>query len=173
MVDEETPLGHRVATGLAAVVLLAGCAADDVVGGDAAGDVEVEDGDEVVVDGAAVADVDRALAYDPPRSYEVDLEVTCFCPANLFTVTVRDGEVVDRTAVDESGDALDLPAPPAYATSIEDIQRQLRESARGEGVVTALELGGGGLPLVVGLDPAPDVVDDEVTFRVLDVRPVG
>lgn len=152
------------------MLLLAGCASGDVGVDDAVdlGDPATQD-----VDGAAVEDIDRALAYDPPAAYEVDLEVTCFCPANLFTVTVRDGAVVDRTAVDESGAPVDLPAPPAFATSIEDIQRQLRESSQGEGVVTALELGGGGLPVVVGLDPAPGVVDDEVTFRVLDVRPSG
>lgn len=136
-----------------------------LAGGCASADVAVDD------EPAGGSPVDRALAWDPPAAYEVELEVACRCPATRFVVRVRDGEVTSAVAVDETGSPADAPAPPGYATSIEAIQAALAATVEDGGTVTSLELGADGRPEVVGIDPSPSVVDDEVTWRILELRP--
>lgn len=164
---------HRRAASLTAcAVLLAGCASGDVATDESAVTVDQgEGGGGDAADGDVPAtEVARALAWVPPTSYVLELEASCFCPVQRFRVTVEDGEVVERTALDDTGTPTEAPAPPAYALSLEELLALLRDVHEGEGEVTTLELDDEGAPLLVGVDPLPSAADDEVTVRVLDLR---
>lgn len=141
------------------VLLGAGCA-----------DASDPGGDPVVGD-VTPALVERALAYEAPQSYVLELDVACFCPVSRFRLEVLNQAVIDVVALDDDGIPVEGDSRSAFAISIAALQQRLRDTWEGDGDVTALEVDPDGLPRVVGLDPLPDAVDDEITYRVRSLEP--
>ncbi len=117
--------------------------------------------------------IETALAYEPPASYVMDVDVSCFCPAARYRVTVVDGEKAEVQLVDPDGDEVtDEPVPnPDAAPTIAELQDRLRETVDGGGVVRELSVDDDGRPVVVSLDPIVDAVDDEVTYAIGEWHP--
>jgi hypothetical protein len=99
--------------------------------------------------------------------YVMDVELTCFCPAGVYRVSVRDGEVADArqltSATAASGVRLDLSVEGLFAqaeehlgASVLDVEYDVRS----------------GYPKVLRIDPLANAIDDEVDFRVQAYMPV-
>lgn len=120
---------------------------------------------------AAIA---RALAYQPPASYVMDVEVVCFCPGGWYRVTVVDG-VKTEVLVDPNGDrpAGGPAGAPDLAPTIAEIQDELRRTVTEGGLVREIAVADDGRPSVVDLDPIVNAVDDEIRYVITELEPAG
>ncbi|MBW3562880.1 MAG: hypothetical protein KY437_10335 [Actinobacteria bacterium] len=128
--------------------------------------------DEVHEPASADGDeVERALAYEPPPSYVMEVTVECFCPAGRFRVTVEDGEKVEVAMIDPVREEGQATAHLDLAPTIADIQDRLRDTVDGGGEVLEIATADDGRPIRVSLDPIPNAIDDEVAYEVARWEP--
>jgi hypothetical protein len=118
-----------------------------------------------------LTDADRAarelwLAAGP-ADYRFTVDVRCFCPtAEPVEVTVSDGQVVSaRPAPPEYWSAVVVPVPDLFR-----LVGELRGSADSVDVSYDAELG---FPTDISVDRITEAVDDEVSYVVTDLTPLG
>jgi hypothetical protein len=115
----------------------------------------------------------QALAYEPPASYVMVVQVTCFCPSGLYRVQVEDGDRVDASIVATDDDTRDWPQADAqFAPTLEEMLEGLRLTIE-TGEVRTIDVADDGRPLLLDLDVDTNAVDDEVTYEVVDWQPAG
>ena len=116
--------------------------------------------------------VEAVLAWTPPADYTMDVEVSCFCPAGAYRVTVADGQRVDVVALDEQGRPTDEDvALPGVAPTMQEILDRLQQTVDEGGEVRHLVVADDGHPEVVDLDPMPEAIDDEVGWTITAFEP--
>ena len=111
----------------------------------------------------AVRDVDaheRRWRRERPADYRYDIEVLCFCfgPSRM-TVTVDDGRVTD---VD--------PTPTVPPPTIDELFDLAREAIGSGARSVDVEYASDGHPTRLSIDDSAGVADDEVTYRIRELR---
>lgn len=120
------------------------------------------------IDGAAV---EAALSWEPPSSYVLDLETVYPGPDNLKRVTVEDGQVLRREAVDAGGTVVG-PATAEFAPSLDELLDRLRTAyTEHPASITQIEINPATRALTsVTFDPTPETSgDDQLGFVVLKI----
>jgi hypothetical protein len=136
--------------------------------------VVVDDGrlgvDQEPEEGVTIGAVEAALAWEPPTSYELVLETICMpCRDNVKRVTVVDGEVVERVAIDEDGEVV-RPADADEAPSLAELQDRLRTVwEETPGGVLRVDVDVAGRPRYVDIDPDPSDDAGRLGFQVLSI----
>jgi hypothetical protein len=115
----------------------------------------------------------QALAYEPPASYVMVVQVSCFCPSGVYRVQVEDGERVDTSIVATDGDARDWPQADArFAPTMEQMLERLRRTIE-TGELRSIDVADDGRPVLLDLDVDTNGVDDEVSYEVVHFEPAG
>jgi hypothetical protein len=106
------------------------------------------------------------------NSYEFTQFVSCFCVVGggPFRVTVMNGVVTSAMHTTNN-----VPVAPEYLSvfkTVDQLFARIRETATSRGTITALEYDADrGYPRLLGLDPIPMAVDDEVTYQTSALTP--